>query len=335
MPLISVVMPTYNTSVPFLREAVESILAQTLADFELILIDDGSTNDAPAYLDSLTDPRIRLIRNERNLGITKSLNLGFRAARGKYIARMDSDDVSVPDRLERQFAFMERHPEIVVCGSKVSFDRGDTLPVQKKPSDMEDYRIRMLFRNPGPAHPTAFFRRETLIQHQIEYDERLKYGQDYGMWETLSRIGQIYTLPDKLLYFRKHDGSISVVHRSEQIQCDMLTQKKLLSRLLDQVLPAEQEIHYRYSTGYYSGQPMTDAVGAWYRRLIAANRQKRIYDCRRFNKSVYHIMLRTILQQSEAGLLKKAGLAFRFVPLHAAAYESFLFGWKKLTGQDE
>ena len=106
MPLISVVLPTYNTSVSFLREAVDSILAQTFQDFELIVIDDGSTNEAPAYLDSLTDPRIRLIRNERNLGITKSLNRGFRASRGKYIARMDGDDVSVPDRLEKQFLFI-------------------------------------------------------------------------------------------------------------------------------------------------------------------------------------------------------------------------------------
>jgi glycosyltransferase involved in cell wall biosynthesis len=333
MPLISVVLPTYNTSVSFLREAVDSILAQTFQDFELIVIDDGSTNEAPAYLDSLTDPRIRLIRNERNLGITKSLNRGFRASRGKYIARMDGDDVSVPDRLEKQFLFMESHPEVIVCGSKVSFDRNDTLPDRKKPMDMEGYRIRMLFCNPGPFHPTAVFRRETLTQHQIEYDERLKYGQDYGMWETLSQIGRIYTLPDKLLYFRRHEDSISVAHRSEQIQCDMLTQQKLLLRLLDHVTPAEQELHYRYSTGYYPGQPMTDTVGDWYRRLIAANRQKRIYNCRRFNRYVHHIMLRTILQQPQTGFLKKARLVFRFVPLYAAVYELSALGLKKLFGR--
>ena len=335
MPLISVVLPTYNTAVDFLKEAIESILTQTFRDFELIIIDDGSTNEVPAYLDSLADSRIRLIRNSRNIGITKSLNRGFRASRGKYIARMDGDDISFPDRLEKQFSFMEQHPEVVVCGSKVTFDRNKSLPDWKKATDMESYRIRMLFRNPGPAHPTAFFRRGTLIKHHIEYDERLKYGQDYGMWETLSRIGQICTLPDRLLYFRRHENSISIVHRGEQIQCDMITQKKLLLRLLGHVTQAEQELHYQYSTGYYSGQLMTGTVLEWYRRLIQANRQKHIYHCGKFNRYVFHIILRTIMHQSKTGLIKKAGQVFHYLPLHAAAYELFAYGSKKLLGRAE
>ena len=98
---ISVVMPTYNTEVSILKEAVDSILNQTFGDFEFIIIDDGSTNNSVEYLKSLQDQRVKIIRNDTNIGITKSLNIGLRAAKGKYIARMDSDDIAFPDRFEK------------------------------------------------------------------------------------------------------------------------------------------------------------------------------------------------------------------------------------------
>lgn len=116
---ISVVMPTYNTEVSILKEAVDSILNQTFGDFEFIIIDDGSTNNSVEYLKSLQDQRVKIIRNDTNIGITKSLNIGLRAAKGKYIARMDSDDIAFPDRFEIQYAFMESHPDVFVCGAKV------------------------------------------------------------------------------------------------------------------------------------------------------------------------------------------------------------------------
>ena len=114
---ISVIMPVYNTPVPILKEAVDSILNQTFQDFEFIIIDDCSSDGSWEYLSSLRDSRIKLFRNTTNLGIAKTLNIGFRHAKGKYIARMDSDDVSMPDRLRRQFNFMERHPDVMVCGA--------------------------------------------------------------------------------------------------------------------------------------------------------------------------------------------------------------------------
>ena len=107
---ISVVMPAYNTPVDILREAVESILNQSFSEYEFIIVDDDSTKtETISYLNSLEDTRIRIIRNEANVGATKSLNIGFKAAKGQYIARMDSDDISLPNRLEKQFVFMESH----------------------------------------------------------------------------------------------------------------------------------------------------------------------------------------------------------------------------------
>ena len=125
---ISDVMPVFNTPVSYLKEAVDSILTQTVKDFEFIIINDGSTYSCKEYLESLSDPRIRIIHNEKNLGITKSLNIGLREARGKYIARMDDDDISIPIRFEKQFAFMESNPDIILCGSKkVTIGKKDPL----------------------------------------------------------------------------------------------------------------------------------------------------------------------------------------------------------------
>lgn len=117
---ISVIMPVYNTPKDILNEAVKSILNQSFADFEFIIIDDCSDKaECKDYLESLYDERIRIIRNPQNLGITKSLNIGLRAASGKYIARMDSDDISLPRRLEKQYSFMEEHTDTLICGTSV------------------------------------------------------------------------------------------------------------------------------------------------------------------------------------------------------------------------
>lgn len=218
MVTISVVMPTYNTDVPILREAVDSILAQTFRDFEFLIIDDCSTNESVEYLNTLTDPRIRIIRNETNMGITKSLNIGFREAKGKYIARMDSDDISFPQRFEKQLAFMESHPDVIVCGAypilfSDELSAGKQWEVKTEIKDMDSYRVKMLFRNPGPAHPTAFFNREMLARHHISYDEELVYAQDYGMWRTVSRYGRVYNLPEALLFRRMSENQISKAHR--------------------------------------------------------------------------------------------------------------------------
>ena len=114
--MISVIMPTYNTPREFLENAIQSILRQTYGDFEFIIVDDCSTDDTEEYLRSIADSRIRVIRNQTNLGITKSLNIGLREARGEYIARMDSDDIALPERFEKQLKFMQEHQNVIVCG---------------------------------------------------------------------------------------------------------------------------------------------------------------------------------------------------------------------------
>lgn len=325
---ISVIMATYNTEISMLKEAVDSILNQTFRDYEFLIINDGSTNGSDAYLKTIQDARVQIIWNPENIGITKSLNIGLKQAKGKYIARMDADDISLPTRLEKEFAFMEAHPDVIICGTRVGKmnDQNDVvLPTAKLPKDMEDYRVRMLFVNPGPSHPTTFFRHQALLEHHILYDEKLVYAQDYGMWETISHYGKIYTLDETLLYRRIHAGQISVSERETQMQCDKMTQKKMLSSLLGDVTDAEVDLHYFYSTEYFPDAMMTPEAEAWYDRLIQENKSRRVYDQEKLEQRIL-IIKKSLVQntlKSDMPVYKKYRVVFHSLP--------FLVGLKMIV----
>ena len=318
---ISVVMPTYNTPVPFLQEAVESILNQTFRDFEFIIIDDGSTNESVEYLNRIRDKRVRIIRNPVNIGITKSLNIGFKAAKGKYIARMDGDDVSLPERFEKQYAFMESRPDVIVCGTRAAILGAEKSRVPKmEKEDMGYYRIRMLFQNPGPSHPTAFFRHEKLLEHQILYDENLCYAQDYGMWSTVSQYGKVVTMKEVLVLRREHENQISHAHRSRQIECDEMTQKKLLTALLGSVTDEEIDLHHRCSARCYREEKISPEIEKWYDRLIRANQDKQIYPEKKLKKYIVYLKKELIWQTFTKQMTKteKTALFFRYLPFFSA-----------------
>ena len=318
---VSVVMPTYNTEVSILREAVNSILNQTFKDFEFIIIDDGSIDDSVAYLQSLQDKRIRLIRNPKNMGITKSLNIGLQAAQGKYIARMDSDDIALPTRLEEQFSFMEKHPGVFLVGSNVERFGAYSGITELNIKDPELYRISALFLNPGPYHPTIFINHKLLLQYKISYDEELVHSQDYGLYVDISKHGRVCLIKKALLRYRIHDRQISVAHREKQIQCDKSVQRKLLLELLDNVADNELDLHYRYGTGYYPNTKLSDEMLEWYHRLIAANDQRSVYDKRKFRLYVYDsIIKRSIYHSFEPNMscAAKITMFFRYMPFAAA-----------------
>ena len=244
---VSVVMPVFNTPVSILKEAVDSILYQSCHDFEFIIIDDGSDGETAAYLKSLSDSRIKILCNEENVGITKALNIGFQAAQGKYIARMDADDISCKERLEKQYTFMESHPDVVLCGCATEeFGKRRGLRFTKI-KGLEECRIKSLFYYAGPQHPTFFIRRETLSKYHISYNEELIYAQDYGFLVDIYRCGGvIYNLPEVLLKKRYHDQRITMQHSEAQKKCSMITQEKLLCELLGNVSAEEVALHYRY-----------------------------------------------------------------------------------------
>ena len=172
MPLISVVMPTYN-SIRFIRESIESILNQTFVDFELIIIDDGSTDGSSEIIADYKkyDNRIYVCTNPKNLGIVASLNRGLSCARGQYIARMDSDDISYPTRFQKQIDFLDKYSDVGILGGAVQYidSDGKTLGMNAYPTDDMAIRWTCLFSNPF-AHPTVMIRKCVLEKNGLRYD---------------------------------------------------------------------------------------------------------------------------------------------------------------------
>jgi glycosyltransferase involved in cell wall biosynthesis len=210
-PAISVILPVHN-GLPYLREAVESILGQSFPDFELLAIDDGSTDGSAVYLEALDDPRLRIFRRNHS-GITPGLNFGLAQARADLIARMDADDIARPERLERQWHFMHDHPEVVLLGSRVQEIDGTGRLVGVVATLPEEHEaIVARFTQPRKmnplVHPAVMFRREAALRCG-GYREDFPVAEDSDLWRRLARIGRLHILAEPLLLLRKHDGNVT------------------------------------------------------------------------------------------------------------------------------
>lgn len=234
MPSVSVLMSVYKEPVKWMCDSINSILGQSFTDFEFIIINDNpEKNDNYHILQDFqkSDPRIILIQNDVNIGLTKSLNKALDLAKGKYIARMDADDISFPERLQRQYEYMENHPEVDICGSNFK-QFGDVSLWSDKycimPEKHEEIVACMLFKNPI-AHPAAFFKR-IIKGERFFYDETRKKAQDYQLWYDLKNRGAIlYNIQEYLLCYRKSTSQISSTgresqnHVSDSIHADILS----------------------------------------------------------------------------------------------------------------
>lgn len=213
-PRVSVVMPVLNVE-RFLAEALASILGQSFTDFELVVVDDGSTDSSPAILAEFArrDPRVRVVRQEQ-AGLTPALNRGWRLARAAYIARMDGDDVALPDRFERQVAYLDGHPRVGVVGGAfiVLTDAGERLGTITYATADGDLR-RDLRRYNCIPHPTAMIRREAL---EGVGGYRLERAEDYDLWLRIADAWKLANLPDPVLLYRHHPHQYSVSHLGRQ-----------------------------------------------------------------------------------------------------------------------
>lgn len=234
-PKVSVVMSVYNGE-RYLSEAVESILSQTFRDFEFIIIDDGSTDSSWAILTKYADQdqRVRLFKNEENLGLTKSLNKGLKLAQGEYIARQDADDISFRDRFEKQVKYLDGHPNtVLVSGEWEMIDsQGTSLGKTSRTTESALVAWYLLFFNYIGGHSQVMYRREP-VMHLGGYAEDFRYSQDYNLWSRLVQLGDFYILPDVLIKYRcGHDESISVQSRAKQQNYSLITSKQSISQLI-------------------------------------------------------------------------------------------------------
>lgn len=210
--LISVIMSVYNGE-KYLSEAIESILAQTYKNFEFIIINDGSIDKTEAILKKyeFQDKRIKIINNLENKGLIYSLNEGFDSAKGKYIARMDADDISEKNRFEEQIKFLEKNIDIAMCTTYIKIFKNNLkflYKTFKTNTEYENIKVKLLFRN-YLSHPTVMIRKEIINKYKIKYREEDKGMEDYGLWIYLIKNEKIETIPLPLLKYRFLSNSIS------------------------------------------------------------------------------------------------------------------------------
>lgn len=246
-PLVSVIMSVFNAE-RFLEDAIHSILEQSYTNFEFIIIDDGSKDRswdiASRY--ARLDPRIHLIRFNENQGVSRACNLAFQKAAGKYIARMDSDDISLSERFKRQVEFMEHHPEVGVLGSRMQYmsEMGELLGVP--PAYHGDLSIRwhLFFESPF-FNPTVMIRKSAMDKYDLRYDISSTRGEeDYELWSRLLPLTKGENLSDVLLHYRLHPDSITHRYHNIDIKKEMIV--NVAVRAVRAYLPdlhvSEQEI---------------------------------------------------------------------------------------------
>jgi len=211
-PKVTVLMAVYNCE-KYLRQAIESILGQTFSDFELLIIDDGSTDNSSAIICSHTDGRIRVLRNNINKGEAYSRKRALEEARGEYIAVLDADDIALPHRLEVQVNFMDTRPDIVLLGSSYEIidKNGNVLQLRRALNNHLAIHWRMLFGNPI-CNSSSMFRRVTALEIG-GYDKERYFAVDYDLWSRFAVVGKIEQLDEVLVKYRHHEESL--VNRSQ------------------------------------------------------------------------------------------------------------------------
>ncbi len=235
-PRVSVVMSVYNGE-KYLREAVDSILNQTFADFEFIIIDDGSVDRTAEILDGYTDPRIVRLKHEKNIGLARSLNEGIACARGEYIARMDADDISLPERFEKQIEYLDLNLKVGVLGTWIQYIDDvsrKSAPIEQYPSDFDYIRWRLCFQNPM-AHSSTMIRRN-LFKKEI-YNADYNLSQDYDLWQRLIKLSEISNLREVLVLLRRHQGNVSFTYSARQQQFSFSISCMYISNLLQEAVP--------------------------------------------------------------------------------------------------
>lgn len=249
-PKVSIVMSVYNGEV-YVAESINSMLNQTFADFEFIILDDGSTDATLGIIQEFAkhDDRIQIIKLDTNMGLAAALNRGIAVAQGQYIARMDADDVSLPERLQKQVDFLDAHPDVGVVGTQMQVVDQDKKPLFKFVVPQQHSLIVWnIFFGRTFAHPSVLMRRDA-VNKVGGYDATLPVAQDIDLWSQL--VGQVKfaNLADSLMLYRTHERATSVSRSEQQRTILAATSKRLLTTLWGEVSDATIDDFLRVRSG--------------------------------------------------------------------------------------
>ncbi len=300
MPEISVIMPVYNAG-KFLAAAIESILKQNHTDFEFIILDDASTDNSLEIINKFCDPRIVLSANVENLGVARSLNKGIELARGRYIVRMDADDISMPNRLARQIRFMQDHPEIGISGGWVQIFGNGPPSIARVPSNPDEIAAYMLFETPL-WHVTVIMRRELIIQHKLRYNPTFSRSEDYDLWTRAIVHFPLANLDEVLVRVREHGASATRANWDEMTKQTEI----ILGRLLEQsgfsVSVEDIAFHHRVGRGYrMNSKKEVEKAEKWLQNLIELNSQKQTFSDVYLRRAVAKVWFRVCSNSGPLG----------------------------------
>lgn len=246
MPTVSVLMPVYNGG-NFLKDAVESILNQTYRDFEFLIINDGSVDNSLEILKSYSDSRIIIIDNGENKGLIYSLNKGLKLAKGEFIVRMDADDISFEDRIEKQVDFMVKNPEIGISGTYIQiFGENINQEVLKFPVNPGINKAQLLF-SPCLAHPSVIIRKLIIDSHNLYYRHEYKHAEDYDYWIEAINYTKISNIPEVLLKYRVIPTSITQ-QANKNLDSRFSIHKVIYTNYLNRLgfNPSEKELYLHF-----------------------------------------------------------------------------------------
>ncbi|MGY6276302.1 glycosyltransferase family 2 protein [Methylomonas sp. MgM2] len=278
-PLVSVVMPVYNGQ-KHLSEAIESILSQHFPHFELVIIDDGSTDSTSSIIQQYVnkDSRIRFYRNSTNRGLAETLNIGMQLSCAPFVARMDADDIAHPNRLDRQYEFMRANPQISLCGTAIQVVESPKVAVHP-PNTHQEIVAAMLFEN-SLCHPTIFFKKEIIFGEFHGYQSAFNGAEDYDLWQRLSEspLVRFANLSEVLLSYRTHPTWNRATYKLGQQNLTNMIRLRQLERL--KLNPNEYDLicHEMLSTPTSTTfRPNFDDCHAWLNKIEIANNEHNVF----------------------------------------------------------
>lgn len=272
MAKVTVLMPTYNVA-SFVKESIKSVLNQTYSDFELLVIDDCSTDNTIEVVRSIEDSRMHIVQNEKNVGLAENLNRGLALITTEYVARMDGDDIAEPFWLEKEVAVLDANPEIGICST--GFERfGSVKSLVRFPERHEDIMANMLFEC-SVIVPT--FRMSLYRDHGLRYSTEAFPAEDYRFWAECLRITKIYNIPETLFHYRMHPAQICTARREEQ-QRKVAEVRRYMLDWLSEDFTEEEKAYY---TGPFMAPQIATKQDLYERKAFCQKMMER-------NRSVGH-----------------------------------------------
>lgn len=325
-PKVSVIMPVYNSE-KYVAQAIKSILQQTFKNFEFLILNDGSRDHSLDIIQSFNDPRIILINHKTNRGLIAVLNQGLKLARGRFIARMDADDISHPKRLELQIKLMEKNPSLSAVGGWVK-----TIGLEKNRkwqyrTNAQILKCELLFDAPL-AHPTVMLRSATLKKHNLRY--RIKNSEDYGLWNDLTKFSSIANMPMYLLQYRVHSQQTGSKQFDTRRQAAHVLRNSIVRRLVPNANKEELILHQQLATrDFGNNRAFLIKAEKWLLKIQDTNSKKNTYPTAALNHVLGFYWWQVAQCNSKQGvasfkIYKNSTLTFGYSPSKLAMFKFFI-----------